>query len=291
MAGELAQLDDRTILAQYGPMRLTIQAWGRAGVDTALAAEAGRFSFSLLPRLAPAKELFRRDAGDFGDLAPNYAEPLLNHMVLAVHKSGHKDLGPLAAVAGVVADAALDFLCAAGAVKAIVENGGDVAIHLDPGQEASVGVRLGLQKPEPACKIVLSGDRRARWGVCSSGLGGRGLTRGVADTALCVAETCAVADAMATALGNEVWVDSPVIKRVAAEVLRPDTDIRGLLVTESAAELSREEIGSALSRGLAYAQGLVDRGALLGGLVSLRGQILTTANFERQVAALEPLGS
>ncbi len=286
MVGELAQINETTIAAQYGPMRLSIQAWGRNGPDAALAMEAGKYSFGLLPRLVPARDLFRRDLCDFEALEANYQEPLFNAMIRAAKMSGHRDLGPMAAVAGVVAETVMDFLREAGAVKAIVENGGDLAIHLDPGQTAAVGVRLGLREIGPSRKLILSGDLQSSWGVCSSGLGGRSLTRGIADTALCVAASAAMADAAATALGNEATVDSPAIKQTPAEILREDTDIRGLYVTESVGELAPDEIGAALERGLAYAHRLVDSQMILGALISLGGQVRLTDNFARNIAQL-----
>ena len=286
MDGELSQINETTIMAQYGPMRLTIQAWGRAGIDIALAMEAGRFSFSLLPRLVPARELFRRDIQPFENLPVQYNEPLFTKMTAAVRLVGQKDLGPMATVAGVVAETVADYLWQAGAVKVIVENGGDLALRLAEGQSAKVGVRLGLSAAEPAYALHLTGSQKTHWGVCSSGLGGRSLTRGIADTSLCVAESTTAADAAATALGNACFVDSPAVKQVSAECLRPDTDIAGLSVTASVGALSEEEIKLALDAAALYAEKLVADNIILGALVALRGQMFLTNNFADKAAPL-----
>ena len=283
MTAELAPLRPGRVLAQYGPMRLVITADGPAGPDSGLAEAAGRYAFGLLPRLVPARELFRRPRHRF---EPDFDEPLLNKMVAAVNLTGPADLGPMAAVAGTVAESVTEYLKEAGAVRALVDNGGDLAVYLAPGQTVTVGIRLGLKEKTPSRQIRLDGDRRPFWGVCSSGLGGRSLTRGVADTALCVAASAAVADAAATALGNACDLVSPKIKRVPAETLQPATDIPGLLVTESVASLTENEMDQALDRAQLFARGLEDKGIILGALTALGGRLRLTPHFETQVAPL-----
>lgn len=286
MSGELAVIGRGLILAQFGPMRLTIEAWDQGGPSESLAAEAGKYAFTLLPRLVPARELFRLDRRPFRD---DHEEPLLNQMVLAARATGLDDLGPMAAVAGAAAGAVALYLKEAGAVKAIVENGGDLALYLGPGQTARVGVRLGLSSPEPDYRLMLSGDARPFWGVASSGLGGRGLTQGLADTALCLADSPAVADAAATAVGNHCWVDSPAVKMVPAASIDQGSDIGGLWVTASAGDLSDAEIDEALARALAYATGLTEAGAIDGAVISLRGRVVKTPDFDRLAAPMEKI--
>ncbi len=289
MSKELAVIDDGMVLAQYGPMRLTIQAGTAAGPDTALARLAGEYSFTLLPRLAPARDLFSRDLNPFESLQPDFAEPLFNTMINAVRKTGLPELGPMAAVAGTVAEAVALYLRDAGATRAIVENGGDLSMYLAPGCSTRVGLRLGVNRARPSYRLIVRGEVRPLWGLASSGFGGRSLTQGIADTALCLADSGAVADAAATAVANHCLVESPAIKAVPAEVLDPETDIRGLPVIESIGDLTAEEIKTALDRALAYAQGLVDRGVIRGAIVSLRGETVRTRDFEELAAPVESL--
>lgn len=286
MTKELTIPGEGMALAQYGPMRLTIQAWSGGGPDTDLARQAGEFSFSLLARLAPGRELFRRDLHPFESIKPDFAEPMFNLMVEAVQKTGLPELGPMAAVAGTVSQAVAEFLREAGAEKAIVENGGDLAFWLKPGQTAKVGVRLGVDSPLPSYKLISSGDVRPFWGVASSGLGGRSLSQGIADTALCVAVSGPLADAAATAVANHCRVDSPAVKMILAEDVDPNTDIRGLLVTESVGELTEAEIAEALSSARQYAQKLIDTDMILGSVISLRGRLAVTSDFERRAAPI-----
>ena len=288
MSKELAVISPGAVLAQYGPMRLTIQAWTEDGPSTDLAAKAGEFSFSLLPRLIPARDLFRREKFPFETSAD---EPMLKTMIQAIKHIGLKELGPMAAVAGTVAETVNLYLKDLGAVKSIVENGGDLSIYLTPEQSANVGVRLGVDDPAPSYRLKLSGIVRPLWGVASSGLGGRSLTMGIADTALCLAASAPVADAAATAVANYCLVETPAVKRVLAENIDPETDIRGLWVTESVGGLSDQEIESALTRAVQYAQYLTDKNILLGAVISLRGRVVMTRDFDQMAAPFEPMES
>lgn len=286
MDAELYQIGDNTMLAQYGPMRLSIQAWDQAGLALALAAKAGEYSFSILPRIPNARELFRRGNIPTGPLG----DPLLEKMRDAASMAGQLDLGPMAAVAGAIAEEVALWLKEAGASKAIVENGGDIAVYLKEAESVNVGVHTSLYSPEPEYSLKLSGRVAPLWGVASSsGLGGRGLSRGLADAAMCVADSPAVADACATALSNICDVDSPAIERALAEEISPGTDIPGLLVTTAIGPLTDEEIHTALNSAAAYAQNLVDMGVILGAFISLRGAVRLSENFADKVAPLVKL--
>ena len=287
MTRELVHIGDGRVLAQYGPMRLTIDVHSEKGPDSEMAAAAAEYAFSLLPRLVPAKKLFSRDSFASGRPRPDFEEPLFNQMIQAVEMVRWPDLGPMATVAGVVSESVALHSKEAGAVRAIVENGGDLAVFLAPGQTASVGIRLGVMTSEPVYKMNLRGDRQSLWGVCSSGLGGRSLTQGLADAALCVAASAVVADAAATALGNACNVQSSKVRRVLAEKVEPDTDIAGLLVTESVGEMSEAEIDAAIDNASIYAQGLVHEGVIMGAVVSVRGKVAVTGGFADKVAPLD----
>ena len=296
MPGELARLGENTILAQYGPITLTIQAWDKDGPNPDLAGRAGEYSFGLLPRLARARELFRRGRAT---LSRPLSEPMLEKMCRAAEAVGQKDLGPMAGVAGAVADEVLGWLKAAGASRIIVENGGDLAIYLSPGQKAAVGIKIRLADPRPSFRLELSGDRAAYWGVATSGsLGGRGLSLGLADAAVCFKAGLAggegpgagaVADAAATAVANSCQVDSPAVKRTPAELLDPNTDIPGLQVITGIGRLREEERDAALNKAQRFAQELVDKKVLAGALIFLRGGQRETSGLAEAVGPLTAL--
>ena len=126
------------------------------------------------------------------------APPLVRSMLAAGQAAG---TGPMAAVAGAIAQAVAGDLLAL-SPQVAVENGGDVYLALD--QTATVGLwagdsplsgRVGLRIPAPRMPIA----------VCtSSGTVGHSLSLGRADAATCLAADAALADAVATALGNRV---------------------------------------------------------------------------------------
>jgi len=116
-------------------------------------------------------------------------------------------VGPMAAVAGAVAERVGRALLA-GSAEVIVENGGDVFLHLGRPRVAAIyagssplsgrlGLRVGLTKQA--------------LGLCtSSGTVGPSLSFGRADAAIVLARSAALADAAATALGNRVQTEADI---------------------------------------------------------------------------------
>ena len=111
------------------------------------------------------------------------------------------DVGPMAAVAGAVAEyVGKDLL--AQSKEVMVENGGDVFVKLDA--PFTLAIDAG---PSPFTnKIGLALDATAvPLGVCtSSATIGHSLSFGQADAVCVVSDSCAFADAAATAIGNQV---------------------------------------------------------------------------------------
>jgi ApbE superfamily uncharacterized protein (UPF0280 family) len=107
-------------------------------------------------------------------------------------------VGPMAAVAGVIADLAVEAMVDAGALYAIVDNGGDIALASD--RDVIVGIYGGAS---PFKDLGFKIEPTPFLGVCtSSATVGPSISFGTADVACVVAETACVADAAASALGN-----------------------------------------------------------------------------------------
>jgi ApbE superfamily uncharacterized protein (UPF0280 family) len=126
-------------------------------------------------------------------------------------------VGPMAAVAGAMAQLAVEAALKAGAEEAIVDNGGDiflrtidpVIIRLYPGESEQIGrLAFSLQ----ACDTPLS--------ICSSsGIMGHSLSLGECDLATVVARDAALADAAATLAANLVKIVSdvePALNRIVS---------------------------------------------------------------------------
>lgn len=131
------------------------------------------------------------------------APPIVRRMLAAAEQSG---VGPMAAVAGAVAEYVGNGLVAAGCKEVIVENGGD--IFLLRSRPCTIAVFAGRSPLSNRLGLRLSA-RQQPLGVCtSSGTIGHSLSLGRADSVTVVADSAAIADAAATRLGNEAGTSS-----------------------------------------------------------------------------------
>ena len=112
------------------------------------------------------------------------------------------EVGPMAAVAGAMAEyVGLDLL-AAGAGEVVVENGGD--IYFCRNQESVVGIFAGVSPLSNRVGLKIAASLMPL-GICtSSGTVGHSLSLGEADAVTVLAKDTALADAVATLVGNAV---------------------------------------------------------------------------------------
>ena len=109
------------------------------------------------------------------------------------------EVGPMASVAGIIAQLCVERMVEEGANLAVVDNGGDIAIFTDRelvvGVYSGTGIKIGF-------KIKPSEEIRA---ICtSSGKIGHSISFGYADAATVFGRDACIADAFATALGNKI---------------------------------------------------------------------------------------
>ncbi|HUL40186.1 MAG TPA: UPF0280 family protein [Methanomassiliicoccales archaeon] len=129
---------------------------------------------------------------------PESADPLIERMCDASRIAG---VGPMASVAGVIAEAAVRSMVEAGARQAAVDNGGDISMYLS--EPLEVGIFAG-ESPIKDLGLRFPAEERY-YSVCtSSGTVGPSISFGISDAAVVLAEDAALADACATRLGNEV---------------------------------------------------------------------------------------
>ncbi len=127
------------------------------------------------------------------------APPLVRRMLHAAQQAG---VGPMAAVAGAIAQAVGITLSPLTPVI-IVENGGDCYLNLQ--EDVTVGVFAGPDSPFTGNIALRFTADRFPLGICtSSGTVGPSLSFGKADAVTVVSRDAALADAAATALGNLV---------------------------------------------------------------------------------------
>jgi hypothetical protein len=169
----------------------------------------------------------------------------------------------MAAVAGAVAEEILSVMTsAANLSRSYVNDGGDIALHVAPGEYFVVGMVERPDRPSLFGTATLDSMQPVR-GIATSGWRGRSFSLGIADAVTVLADRAAVADAAATIIANAVDLPGhPSIVRIPARDVAPDSDLGDRRVTQEVGELSRGEIAAALDAGVAVARRL-----LLGGLI------------------------
>ena len=138
--------------------------------------------------------------------APN----IVSDMIRAGAKAG---VGPMAAIAGAIAEnvglGLLDFTD-----QVMVENGGDVFIQTNT--PVTVGIFAGASPLSMQVGIQLSGEKKPIAVCTSSGTLGHSLSLGQADAVCVVADSCALADAAATSIGNLIQSEADINAAIAA---------------------------------------------------------------------------
>ena len=257
-----------------GPIDLVCRAWGAPeAVRAAYDAASGAFP-SILPGLCAELPLLR---APLPGPRPMGAVGRAMHEACLPYAAGF--ITPMAAVAGAVADAVLAVMCAAAPLeRALVNNRGDIAVHLGPGQSVRCGLVTDVAAPELDGAFTLHADGPSR-GVATSGRacrgrGGRSFSFGIADSATVLARGAAEADAAASVVANAVDLPGhPAVVRVPADRIDGDSDLGSRLVTWEVGALPPGAVAAALDNGARVAQGLIDRGRIHGAVLSLRGQL------------------
>ena len=131
-------------------------------------------------------------------------------------------VGPMAAVAGTIAESVGRGLQQEGVDDLIVENGGD--IFMARKRECTVSVFAGNSPLSGRIGIRLAPDAMPCAVCCSSGTVGHSLSFGHADAVVVTAASSSLADAAATRIGNEVGRGRGGLK----PALHAAKEIRGL---------------------------------------------------------------
>jgi ApbE superfamily uncharacterized protein (UPF0280 family) len=182
---------------------------------------------------------------------------------------------PMAAVAGSVAQEIVAFFERRGVSRAWANNGGDIALHLAPGERLRVAVCADPRERDRAAigrdALAIDAADPVR-GIATSGWRGRSLSLGIADAVTVLAATAAQADVAATLVANAVNVEHPSIRRLPANRVRDDSDLGTRAVTVEVGQLPASCVEQALDSGAARARDFVERGLVAQALLSLSGR-------------------
>lgn len=237
-------LPDGRVFVDYGPSSVVITAKCGDKWLTELARDVFPVLLGALEEISEALLELRRPPDRAIAESLTGLPRVMADSVLAVDEP---TLTPMAAVAGTVADCLADWLSANGADFVVVNNGGDVAIRLGSGRSVRMGILPDISNGNMSQIVTIrAGDGIG--GVCTSGLGGRSLTRGVAGAVTVFSECCAIADACATHIANCTYIRSPRVRTVLAKEIEPESDIAELTVVTSVSCLTQEEKVKALDQ-------------------------------------------
>ena len=275
---QIAFLPDRRRLhLQDGPIDLIVEAFGDPDeIRSAYAAAAKRF-VSVLDELCQELPLLRQPATRDSTLPRGQ---VARRMMLAVKPYAEVNfITPMAAVAGAVAEEILRSMTSvADLARAYVNNGGDIALHLNPGERLVTGAVetaksiAGRSSPKLFATTTIDSEMPVR-GIATSGWPGRSFSLGIADAVTVLAKTATMADAAATIIANAVDLPGhPNITRVPAKELAPDSDLGDRFVTQHVGDLSTGSVDSALDAGSRIAESLASRGLIHSAALHLRGQ-------------------
>ncbi len=145
------------------------------------------------------------------------------------------DVGPMASVAGALAEIAAEAILKAGASYAVAENGGDISI-MGNKQTTIIGIYDGNASVNGADQLTKFGFKIRQpdlpIGICTSaGKIGHSISFGDANAAIAVAGSATIADAAATALGNRIQAqDVEGSLQNALEFAEQLRELRGCMV-------------------------------------------------------------
>lgn len=254
----------------HGPIELVIGADGDADAVAAAHQAAWHRFVPLLAELVAELPRLRQPVHTCGALLQGRVARCMHQACAALPTDF---ITPMAAVAGAVADELVRAYAGAGITRAYVNNGGDIALQLQPQADWRVGRVADIAPTRPALDghFTVRGTDPVR-GIATSGWRGRSQSLGIADAVTVLAATAAQADAAATLIANAVDVHDPRIVRAPANTLRDDSDLGERLVTVDVPPLSAPQLAHALGSGVALARRLQAAGLIHAAALVCQGQ-------------------
>ncbi|MFQ5439020.1 MAG: UPF0280 family protein, partial [Paracoccaceae bacterium] len=250
---------------QNGPIDLIVGADG----DRMTAFRAARERFdTILDELVSELPLLR---ARLHPGSPRPAGMIARRMDRATRPFSRLFITRMAAVAGAVADSVLEAMRTAAPLRrAYVNNGGDIALHLEQGQNFAAA--MADHRGGVFGRIAIAHSDNVG-GIATSGRHGRSFSMGIADSVTVLAQSAANADAAATLIANAVDLPGhPQITRSPARSLSPDSDLGDRPVVTACASLSPVEVGTALQSGQNRARRMLAADRIIAAALHLQGE-------------------
>ena len=267
--------DGRRLHLHDGPIDVILEAFGEPReVERAYRAAGARFA-TILDELCSELTFLREPAHVNSKMPQGFVAQRMLNAVLPFCRGTF--ITPMAAVAGAVAEELLEEMTSAATLRrAYVNDGGDIALHLAPGERFAIGLVEIPENPSLfGATTVQAGDPIR--GIATSGWRGRSFSLGIADSVTVLASHAALADAAATLIANAVDLPGhPAVHRVRASDLAPDSDLGTRLVTQRVERLTRNEVKEALDSGAAAADSFQQKGLIHSAALTLQGIVRST---------------
>ena len=275
---------------QHGPIDIVLQAVGESKACQHAVESAWLRFQTVLPELVTELPLLRQPVSQLNEtsLKGVVAQRMWQASLGLSWASLDGFVTPMAAVAGSVAEELIVLLTQDGVEKAYVNNGGDIALHLQENQHWRIGVVSDLQKALQADmsmdlisdgQFLIDHSMPVR-GVATSGWRGRSFSLGIADSVTVLAATAAQADVAATLIANAVNLDHPAILRRPANSLRDDTDLGDRMVTVEVPDLPPAHIEQALQLGLDCGHAMQAHGQIFAAFLCCQGLVVVAQPME-----------
>jgi ApbE superfamily uncharacterized protein (UPF0280 family) len=278
MDAQRARFPDGRWHFQHGPIDIVIGADGDA-LALASAHEAAWQRFTtVLGELVSELAMLRRPV-----MGPCPLQGAIARRMWWACRPFHAQfITPMAAVAGAVAQELIASYQRDGVLRAWVNNGGDIALHLSEGSSLRVGLFADLARFDPStAAAALRTDAQFEVhaslpvrGIATSGWRGRSFSLGIADSVTVLARHAAEADAAATMIANAVNIDDARIVRVPACRLKDDSDLGEIPVTVDVPRLDERSVQLALAAGERRARELQALGLIWSAVLCCQGRFV-----------------
>jgi len=270
--------DGRRLHMRNGPIDLVVEATGTPAEITKAYQQARAAFPAILGNLASELNILRAPSTD-AIAVDSIAQSMLK---TAAGFANRGFVTPMICVAGAVADHILAAMTQGRRLdRAYVNNGGDIALFLAPGQTFDVGICTDPMTGKLASTTRITPEDNIQ-GIATSGWRGRSHSLGIADAVTVLARSAAQADAAATLIANAIDLpDHPQIHRSPANDLAPDSDLGARLVTTNVGPLTQAEADHALAKGHALAQDMVANSQIIAAYGTLQSCSFATALTKR----------
>ncbi len=264
-------LEDRRVYLDYGPIQMVIDVYVKDLRSYKIGQEV---AVQVIEQINLMKPWIHVAKSVQPSLEKWLSYPLvLQKMILALQQVSDGSYTPLVAVAGSFSEFAMEKAMELGGTRVIVNNGGDIAFRDIEDKPFVVAIPLTGHLSGSHLSVTMNKEMGIE-GICTSGLGGRSFTKGIADQGVAMSGKASIADICATMIANETIVEDDHILRGLSEEIDSETDIPGARVTIKCGPLEKKQIWKALLRGYTTAEKLYEKRIIKGGIMVVQGEIM-----------------